>query len=91
MPIPVNKEIQLEALCSAHAEQLFALVDDDRLFLGQWLSWVSQWEAVDDCRAFVKNSIRKMVDGTDMDLLVLHQGKIVGMVSLNLIDKYKQC
>jgi ribosomal-protein-serine acetyltransferase len=72
------------------AAELFALVDENRTYLEKWLPWVRATKTVEDSRTFLKSAIQFSRGGQQFHTLIIHQGKIVGLVGFNSIQKKHQ-
>jgi|AntRauTorckE5430_2_1112549.scaffolds.fasta_scaffold00760_10 ribosomal-protein-serine acetyltransferase len=72
------------------AEELFAIVSDNRVYLENWLPWVKSTQTVEDSRRFLKDAHRFSKGGQQFHTLIIYQNKIVGLVSFNSIQKFHQ-
>ena len=49
------------------AEAVFALVDENRDYLREWLPWLDNNRSVDDTRAFIKKSLEQMANNSPQE------------------------
>jgi ribosomal-protein-serine acetyltransferase len=86
MEIFVNEEITLREMKEEDATSLYALIDENREYLRQFLGWVDANQSSDDVEAFIVSSkqIQQIRGGTNY--VIWYCGNIVGVVSLNYVD-----
>jgi ribosomal-protein-serine acetyltransferase len=86
MEIFVNEEIILREMEEEDATRLYALIDENREYLREFLGWVDANQSSDDVEAFIVSSkqIQQIRGGTNY--VILYCGNIVGVVSLNYVD-----
>ncbi len=89
-PHRVDDEIVLTLFTPLHAEQFYALVDQNRKHLGRWLRWVSRYQSVTDATTFAKASLQRMAKMSALGSLVWYRGDPAGWVELLNIDRTKQ-
>lgn len=72
------------------AEELFAIIDENRTYLEQSLPWVKMTKTVEDSRSFLKNAIRFSHGGQELHTLIIYKGKIIGLVGFSAIQTKNQ-
>lgn len=77
---------QLRLLQPSDAETLFALIDANRDYLMQWLSWPPTTQTVDDTRHFIRLTRDRFQANQGFAAAVLYQHTLVGVISLNGIN-----
>jgi ribosomal-protein-serine acetyltransferase len=82
----VDDDIKLCLLEERHAEQLFALVDRNRIYLRQWLPWPDANTSAADSRAFIKTSLEQFANNNGFQCGIFHHGQLVGLIGYNGID-----
>lgn len=82
----VDPEIKLSLLHPHYADDLFKLIDIDREYLSQWLSWPAHTKTASDCESFAKQMLHSYADGKSMACCVHYQGTLVGTAGFNVID-----
>lgn len=80
--LPVDDDLVLRQVGEDDAEELFALIECDRDYLGRWLPWVAATTTVDDEREFVRFSLRQWDSRAQLDLCVVTDGRVVGCAGL---------
>ena len=88
--LEINDDLKLHQPDLDFAEELFALVDTNRLYLQKWLPWVSATKTVEDSRSFLKNVIRFSKGGQQLHSLIIYKNQLVGLVGFNTIRKVHQ-
>ena len=84
--LPVDDEVTLRQLTEDDAEELFALVERDRAYLGRWLPWLPAVTSVDDEREFIRFSSRQWDARAQLDMRVVAGGRVVGCAGLTAKD-----
>ena len=57
--IRIDEETVLRIYEERHAQEVAELVDQNRVYLRQWLPWVDSSRTIEDSRAFIKNSLQQ--------------------------------
>lgn len=71
---------------SVDAAPLFALVDQDREALGQYLPWVPGMESVAAEAAFLQMTLEHYAAGLSLNTVIHYGDAVVGMISFNRLD-----
>ena len=84
--IPVSDRCSLAPLDLAHADELFALTDANRVHLRAWLPWLDSVRRVGDTRTFIRAAQQQAArnDGTQFAITI--DGRIAGVVGHHHID-----
>jgi len=88
--LPVGDRLALREASIDDADELFALIERDRDYLGQWLPWVPMTASVDDEREFLRFAARRSAEGAELHLLLTLDGRIIGSVGLPRIDRQQR-
>lgn len=83
----ISDDLQVALTLSQHAEALFALTDENRTYLKEWLPWLGAVTTVDATRRFIDLTLDNFAKGTALHEVLLYQGEIVGVLGFNTIDK----
>src|SRR5215467_2117525 len=59
---PLGPHAELRLLELRHAEEMFALIDQNREYLRRWLTWVDDTRAVSDSRNFIRNTLQQFAE-----------------------------
>lgn len=85
--LEVDKEINLVFLQNSLAAELYALVDSNREYLGQWMPWVKGTTSVTDIESFIESSVVGFSKGKTLVCVIYYKGKLGGVISYNKISK----
>ncbi|HKX32724.1 MAG TPA: GNAT family protein [Blastocatellia bacterium] len=79
-------ELELRLLEERHAEELFAMVDQNRPYLRQWLPWLDTNISSNDTRSFIKSALDQFANNGGLVAGLWEHDRIVGIISYNCID-----
>lgn len=77
---------QLRLLRPDDAVDLFSLIDANRSYLKQWLSWLNTTQTVDDTRHFIRLTRDRANDNQGFAAAIIYHDSIVGIIGLNGIS-----
>ncbi|KZN66492.1 hypothetical protein N473_08865 [Pseudoalteromonas luteoviolacea CPMOR-1] len=83
----VSDEISLKLLSLSDAPTLFALVNDNRQYLKQWLPWLDSTQTVQDSEEFIKTTHQQLQSGLGLMGGIYLNQNLVGMCGYHPIDK----
>lgn len=86
LTIRVTDGCWLVPLDLADADELFALTDSNRGYLRQWLPWLDSVRRLDDTRTFIRAAQAQAARNDGVQLALLVDGRIAGMVGHHHID-----
>lgn len=84
--LPIDGELSVRQAALGDAEDLFALVDRNRDYLGRWLPWPGAIATVDDERAFLRMAAGQWEARAEFVGLVVLSGRLIGAVTLHDLD-----
>ncbi len=84
--LKVDEEINLTLANPAYAERMFQLIEFDREYLSQWLSWPALTSKVSDCEAAATQMLHSYADGKSMTCYIFYQEQLVGVAGFNVIN-----
>ena len=61
--IEIDDNVRLLPFERHHSEELFRLVDENRSYLRQWLTWVDDTKSSTDVKAHIERTIEQFRDG----------------------------
>lgn len=82
----VDDDIKLCLREERHAEELFALVDANRVYLREWLPWLDASATVDDTRSFIKISLEQFAGNKGFQTAIIYNEQVAGMIGYHQID-----
>lgn len=84
--IAVNDSTSLQFLEEEHAGALFSLVNDNRIYLREWLPWVDYMLAVKNASNYIADCKRRAIAKTDFAYAIMYEGKMVGRIGIHHIN-----
>lgn len=84
--INVNKNTSLRLLELYHADKLFALVEQNRQHLRQWLPWLDINTEARASFDFIKSTQKQFADQQSLVMGIWHEDELVGIIGHNSID-----
>lgn len=85
--LEVDDRLRLTTVEFADCEALFALVDEHRAHLREWLPWLDLNQSAADTRAYIERSRQSAADGTGWNLLIRYDSQLCGTIGFNWIDR----
>ena len=70
----VDQDVELRPLESAHADELFSLIEENRDYLRQWLVWVDANTTARHTEEFIRSSDGRLACG------IWYRGDLVGVI-----------
>lgn len=81
-----NDELDLKLLELEDAVRTFALIDQSRNYLREWLPWVDGTKKIQDTEKYIQDSIKGFADRRLLNTAILYKGKMVGVAGYNELD-----
>ncbi|HZH94917.1 MAG TPA: GNAT family protein [Flavisolibacter sp.] len=88
--IRVNDSVSLELMHPDHASGLFKIIDGDRAYLKEWLSWLDDIRSVDDFSDFIQRAGQRYIDRREISFTINYNNRYVGRIGLYGIDHYNR-
>lgn len=82
-----NPEVNLRLLSENDADALSRLVDQNRLYLRQWLPWLDRSTGIEHAREFIRGTLQRQAESAGFVCAIWHRDAIVGVVGHNAISK----
>lgn len=84
--LEVDKDLQLALVQPGFAKSYLAILERDREYLSKWLSWPAEAVGDEFFLKFIERSLKDYAEGKSLTCAMLHDGAVVGNVSLNSIN-----
>lgn len=84
--LKVDQEIELQLFQPHHANELYALIDQNRFHLRQWLPWVDSMDSHTQYHSIIPIWLRQFADNNGFNLGIRYKGHLVGSIGLHQID-----
>lgn len=86
MKIIVNSQIYLRLLLPTDDIQLHNLINQNREYLKNWLSWLDLVVSIDDTQTFIETATYKHNNNEGSTFAIFYQQQLVGLVGFNQFD-----
>ena len=77
---------ELRLLEHHHAEELFALIEQNHSYLRRWLPEWDVPKSLDDCKAVIKSSIERLAANGGFTLGIWWEGRLAGILGAGNVD-----
>lgn len=84
--IAVDADLRLVPRHAGDAADVFALVDDNRASLREWLGWVDATRSVQDVRRYARYAEAQFESRVGFDFAIRYQGRVAGAIGLHALD-----
>lgn len=82
----IDDELELRLLEERHAEAFFAVIDENRAHLREWLPWLDGAWSAEDTRNFIKGTMDQWARNDGFTAGIWYQGQPVGAIGYHCID-----
>jgi ribosomal-protein-serine acetyltransferase len=82
----IDNELELRLLQVQHAEPIFRLVDNNRVYLREWLPWVDSTLSSESNKMFIRSTQEQYVNNNGFHAGIFYKKEIVGCIGLHSID-----
>ncbi|OJF94188.1 GNAT family N-acetyltransferase [Alkalibacterium sp. 20] len=82
----VDEEISLKLKEIQDSTEIFALIDQSRTHLKQWMTWVDQVQSVEDIDEVTRKHLLEFTEQKAVHFVILYHGEVAGSVNINDID-----
>jgi ribosomal-protein-serine acetyltransferase len=82
----LRADLELRLLDEKHAPAVFALVDQDRHYLREWLAWVDATETEEDTLAFIRATRERFASKGEISAGVWFQDRFAGVIATSPMD-----
>jgi ribosomal-protein-serine acetyltransferase len=82
----INQDIRVSLTVPHYADELYALTEKNRAYLGRWLPWLDQVQEPGDTRSFIRTQLARFTRSEALHETIFYRNRIVGVLGYNLID-----
>lgn len=82
----MDDTIVLELLDDQHAVETFALINNNRFHLREWLPWVDNMRTIEIFESYISKTKKEKAAGTDYGFVIFFNQQIVGRIGLHQIN-----
>ena len=83
----VRPDLDLRLLEERHASAVFALVNQDRAYLRQWLPWVDSTREEEDTATFIHTALEQFASGDGITAGVWLRGEFAGVIGTHRLNR----
>ncbi len=87
----IDKDLTLRMRRQSEAAAVFAMIDANRKFLGEWLPWPAHVTSLVGVSDHISKTQKGWREGTSLGLGIFLRGRFVGMCGYNRIDTKTRC
>lgn len=84
--VTVDNDIKLKLLTKQNTNELFEIVDNNRVFLKEWLPWVDGKNTVEEFESSIEKWRNKYISNTGINAGIFFKEELVGMIAFPEID-----
>jgi ribosomal-protein-serine acetyltransferase len=78
----IDDEISLELQSPEQAQELFALIDSNREFIGEHMSWAKRCQTLEDFRQYMQRDLQGMATERRWAWLIRYKGQAAGRIGI---------
>jgi ribosomal-protein-serine acetyltransferase len=82
----VNEDVKLRLLETRDADELFALLDQSRSYLREWLPFVDGTRGVQDIQDFIQSGLQQYAARNGVQLGIWYHDELAGVLGLHYIN-----
>lgn len=86
MFLPINEHLQLKLFTPQDSASLFQLVDQNRLYLREWLPWVDGTKTPDESLDFIRLTLKQFGEQSSYTFGIWYQEKLSGVIGTHQIS-----
>lgn len=83
----LDERLILQQLSGAHAEEMFATIQQHRTYLRQWLPWVDGTKTILDTQQFIAFTEKQFAVSGIVNMAILYDGHVVGTIGTHAINR----
>ena len=82
----ITIDAELRLVEARHVEEIFALVDRNRLHIRRWMPWVDGTKSVEDVKKWHQGVMEQVAKNNGFQAGLWHQGTLVGTIGFHAMD-----
>src|SRR5215212_9779858 len=82
----IDDDAKLRLIEPRHAEQLDALIEQNRAHIREWAAWLKDDRTIENTRAFIERNLRQLAANEGFTVPVWYRGQMAGHVGYNYLD-----
>lgn len=89
--LKVDEDLQLDLLKESHAQAFFTLIDHNREYLAEWVSWVDRVKSADEAGELIRGWLQQYARNDGFVAGIWFKGRLAGIINLNYIHWQNRC
>jgi len=85
--IHVTDDILLRQIELSDVDDIFETIDNQRVYLGEWLPFVESTKRVEDTMQFIESILNVPVENREHTFVIHYKGKFAGLIGFKSTDK----
>ena len=85
--VEVTKDIKLKLLEESDAQTLFSLIEENRIYLREWLPWLDFNKSYKDSLDYIQANLKQYSDNLGFNCGIYYLEKLVGICGYHPIDR----
>jgi ribosomal-protein-serine acetyltransferase len=82
----ITSEVEIRLTLPHYAEEIFAVTDENREFLRQWLPWLDGAKDSDNTRNSIREQLHRFARSEALHVTIFSNGSVAGVAGFNQID-----
>lgn len=78
----VSTTIELELVSPHTVEEVYAIVENNREYLAEYLNWLDKTKSSEDVYQNTRNALSRFADKKGIDYVIKKNGRIIGRISI---------
>lgn len=87
MKLPIDSTLTIEPIAGKHLDELIELVNANRPYLHEWLSWLDCVKVPHEFQQFIVASEKRTTAGLEYSAVILENDRLVGRIGLYQLDR----
>jgi ribosomal-protein-serine acetyltransferase len=83
----IDSVLAIETVKESHWSQLMDVVNANRTYLREWLTWLDFMKTPEEFRNFAAASEKRNAEGSEYSCVILYKEQVVGRIGLYFLDK----
>jgi ribosomal-protein-serine acetyltransferase len=82
----VDDDTELRLIEPRHAEQLDALIEQNRDHIKEWSAWFKDDRSIENTREFIRRNLTQLAEHKGFAMAIWHKGGMAGQIEYNYLD-----
>ncbi len=82
----IDENLELRLLEERHAAELFALIEQNRAYLREWMPWLDNNITIADTQEFIKARLERFAENNGLQVSIVYRNQLAGQIGFHSID-----